>query len=123
MHEAEARAVADHAYRPGSFVTQNALPLIVEDTIPSTGDTKTFLKEETFWKESVSLGLSSVCLKEFRLSDWFPRAPGVYWSTRAIIAREQSDRYGKTTNDPELGLIYNPRGKMALVEDGGLEQS
>jgi hypothetical protein len=61
----------------------------------------------------------SVHLKGFRITDWFPRSPGVFWSMRARLARENV--YGnRPESDPELGLIYTPESKMGLIEGGGI---
>jgi hypothetical protein len=63
--------------------------------------------------------LGDVSLSGFTLCDWFPRAPGVYWSEWAERAR----RYvweGHHESDPELGAYFSPEGKMSLIEEGGI---
>ncbi len=59
----------------------------------------------------------SVHLKGFRITDWFPRSPGVFWSNHAQRARE-TVYAERPESDPELGLIYTPESKMGLIEGG-----
>jgi hypothetical protein len=110
---------ATSAQQPDRFVRQHAAPLLYHPTLPAKGNTKEFSAEEDFWEKSKSITFASVCLDRFRLTDWFPRAPGVYWSRRGISARQAAWSHN-TTNDPELGQIFAPRSKMALIEDGGI---
>ncbi len=63
--------------------------------------------------------LREVRLKDFRLTDWFLRAPGVYWSREAERARDMA-MAGPTNDDPYLGRYFSPRDKMGLIERGGI---
>jgi hypothetical protein len=102
-----------------NFIAENTLPLFWDHTVPGGGGpSKTFIDEVGFWKDSSSLGLSSVWLKGFTLSDWFPRAPGVYWSGSAV--KHRAEQVFGITDDPELGKIYSPLLKLTLVETGGI---
>jgi hypothetical protein len=107
------------AQRPDKFIEQQTAPLFYRHTVPARGKTTRFGTEEAFWSNSGLITFASVRLDEFRLSDWFPRAPGVYWSERGVSTRENTWS-GHTTNDPELGEIFAPQAKMALIEDGGI---
>jgi hypothetical protein len=113
-----ARASSD-AHRPELFVEQHTAPLFFGRTCPTAGEHEQFDNEEAFWNRSASIPFASVCLNKFRLSDWFPRAPGVYWSRYGTQAR-QSAWEDDTTNDPQLGHIFNPESKRALIEEGGM---
>ena len=60
-------------------------------------------------------------LERFRLIDWFPRTPGVYWSEEAELVRT-SARSWPRSEDPALGeySFYEPHLKGPLIEDGGI---
>jgi len=116
--ETGARATV-RAKDPGSFLDQHTAPLFYSRTRPANGAHQTFERDEDFWAKSRELVFSSVCLSEFRLTDWFPRAPGIYWSRYGVRAREDTWS-GGATDDPELGRIFNPRSKMGLIEEGGI---
>lgn len=112
------RAVME-AQAPSTFLSQQIAPLVRHETVARPGEGLTFDDEVDFWSASEHLGLATVCLRRFRLSDWFPRAPGVYWSnlgqrSRAFVAE------GVPEHDEELGAYYVPWSKMELVEQGGL---
>jgi hypothetical protein len=110
---------AVRAERPGVFLDQHVAPLFYQQTRPADGAHEVFGREQDFWAKSSELTFASVCLDGFLLTDWFPRAPGVFWSDYGIRERENtwSD---DTIDDPELGRIFNPRSKMALIEEGGI---
>ena len=105
---------------PGQFVTQHVAPLFFGRTRPGSGKHLTFAREDLFWAECEKLPFKTVQLNGFRLSDWFPRAPGIFWSHHGRRAREYSGRYHERVEDPELGLIVNPHAKMSLIEEGGM---
>jgi hypothetical protein len=108
------------ADRPGLFIEEHVSPLFYGST-KSTRRRKhsAVVSEEQFWGRSGDVLFGSVELKGFMVTDWFPRAPGVFWSERARFAREQV--YDSTPeNDPELGLIYSPASKTGLIERGGV---
>jgi hypothetical protein len=116
------------ARHPQTFVRQHVAPLLGQRTRPPEKNRKedpplqrekVFLSEEEFWREAGSLTFQSVRLNKFRLSDWFPRTPGVYWSRHGIRTRETVYR-GATTFDSRLGRIFAPQSKMSLIEEGGI---
>jgi hypothetical protein len=58
-------------------------------------------------------------LDRFTISDWFPRAPGVFWTEKAEMSR--SYVWGlEQEHDAQLGGFYKPQEKMSLIENGGL---
>jgi hypothetical protein len=115
----EGARAATWAERPDDFIMQHAAPLLYHPMVPAEGRMEEFYSEEALWDRSQSITFASVRLHGFRLSEWFPRAPGVYWSRHGLQAREYTYSDG-VTNDPELGLIYSPKSKMALIEEGGI---
>jgi hypothetical protein len=78
-----------------------------------------FETAEVFWENGAEIVLGEVRLKGFRLTDWFPRAPGVYWSPAAAWTREHA-RMQPPYSDPELGFYVSPPTKMGLIEVGGI---
>jgi len=107
------------AKRPDLFVTQHLAPLLYRRTRPAPGQHETFRQEVDFWAKCRELVFGSVCLADFRITDWFPRAPGVYWSRHGVITRENTWD-SDAEDDPVLGRIFSPRSKMGLIEGGGL---
>jgi hypothetical protein len=107
------------AMNPRLFIEQYLRPLFFGST-SNTGERlcKEFSSSEDFWGDGTII-LGEVRLKNFRLTDWFPRAPGVYWSRNAADARTMAMR-SPTTDDPLLGRYFSPRSKMGLIEQGGI---
>jgi hypothetical protein len=118
--EGGARA-AIRASRPSLFIQQYLLPLFFRKTKPSRRPqhAEPLLSEEQFWGQTGDVMFGSVHLKGFRITDWFPRSPGVFWSQQARWAREEVYA-NRPESDPELGLIYTPESKMGLIEGGGI---
>jgi hypothetical protein len=109
------------ARNPKGFFGQYILPLFFRHTggIPNARDSKNIASEEQFWSANGNIALAAVSLDGFRLTDWFPRAPGVYWSRDARRAREMA--WSEEINtDKELGDYYSPETKMDLIEEGGI---
>jgi hypothetical protein len=113
---------------PQVFVKQHVAPLLGQRAChpemkgkegPSQRQRREFRDEEEFWREACEITFRSVRLSQFRLSDWFPRTPGVYWSQYGIMTRENIYS-NRTTVDPKLGRIYAPQSKMSLIEEGGV---
>jgi hypothetical protein len=110
---------AIRADNPAAFIEQHTAPLLYRRTRPVDGEHRVFATEQEFWASSEGLPFASVCLAKFRLSDWFPRARGVYWSRYGQQIRENVYST-KPQHDPVLGLFYNPQSKMSLIEEGGI---
>jgi archaellum component FlaC len=109
------------ARRPGRFIDQYLLPLFYRSTtgILNEEQHREFSSEEAFWADDEAVMLGEVRLKNFRLTDWFPRAPGVFWSDDAQFAR-RTVMAGPSHEDPYLGRYFSPKSKMDLIEDGGI---
>src|SRR5262249_32601220 len=75
--------------------------------------------ERDFWENSNNLLLGMVRLKDFRITDWFPRAPGVYWSRSGYEVRQELTRF-PVEQDLQLGNFYSPEIKLGLIERGGI---
>lgn len=119
LHRNKLHAVIAANY-PGDFVNQQISNLFIRDTDPSGGIThKIFANERDFWIEPEALMLESVCLKQFRITNWFPRTPGVYWSEEGQYARRTVYDH-ETTYHPILGPIFSPMSKLSLIEEGGV---
>jgi hypothetical protein len=54
-------------------------------------------------------------LQEFDLSEWFPRAPGAFWTELGISLRTQARHL--VENMGEI-VVYTARGKMLMVQGG-----
>ena len=109
------------ARNPGLFIKEYLKPLFFRRT-SATGRTRQhreFASAQEFWANDGNILLREVRLKDFRLTDWFPRAPGVYWSDEAEQAREIA-MAGPTSEDPDLGRYFSPKDKMGLIERGGI---
>jgi hypothetical protein len=105
----------------GRFVDQHISPLFFRRTNDGSKarDCTNITSEEQFWGKGGSVIFGAVRLNGFRVTDWFPRTPGVYWSQDAQMVRELVDSR-PPTNDPELGMIFSPESKMNLIEQGGI---
>ena len=109
---------------PSVFIDNHLSPLFIRRTYgtrPQTNALKHIVSEEEFWREAKTLTFALVQLDRFRLTDWFPRTPGRYWSEFALAARE--DAWSRpVSEDPALGeySFYEPSIKMALIEGGGI---
>lgn len=117
-NDSGARA-AIRARRAGSFIDQHVSPLFFDRT--KSGPAREYrevVSESQFWEES-SLILGAVRLNNFTLTDWFPRAPGVFWSEYALRARENVWS-GQSHIDAELGKYFSPEAKFDLIGEGGI---
>jgi hypothetical protein len=117
----EGARAAIRAQRPREFIKQYLLPLFFRKTKASSvrNPQRSIDSEKEFWAHTDEILHRIVSLIEFRVTDWFPRSPGIFWTPRAEIAR--SEVYGgEPENDPELGPIYTPQSKMSLIEGGGI---
>ena len=107
------------ANAPSSFLAQQVAPLFYRDSKRQEGENYSFKDEAAFWRASSELALAVVDLKKFRVSDWFPRAPGVYWSREGERTRENVFNI-EPHNNEALGDYYSPRSKLELIEQGGI---
>jgi hypothetical protein len=109
------------ASRPARFLFDYLSALFFKQTEGLTGEFGHIapFNEEQFWKDDKQSGLRSISLHDYKITDWFPRAPGVSWSRHA----EESRRYvwsERPNSDPVLGDYFAPGSKRNLVEEGGI---
>src|ERR1700722_13426292 len=100
------------AMNPRRFIAQYLSPLFVRNT-KAPGQKRAhqvFESAEAFWANDGKVMLGEVRLKNFRLTDWFPRAPGVYWGPRAAMARDEV-MMRPLNDDPYLGKYVSPASK------------
>lgn len=78
--------------------------------------------DQKFWKEVISGGIlpkQKLRLKDFKISSWFPRKPGQYWTYNAAYAREKAMRY-HTEKIEKGGFVLEVYGKNLMTEVGGI---
>ncbi len=109
------------AFSPRTFVHQLLQVFMSTSTKgkKAKGDTEklVFNSEQDFWN-NLNL-LADVSLESFRISDWFPRTPGLYWKQEAAHARLHIEGNKSDRNDA-LGSYYKPAFKSELIESGGI---
>ncbi len=92
---------------------------------------KTYDCEERFWrdvlgpsfhgaraKNSVTREGDVVVLKNFQLSPWCPRLPGLYWTSAGRRVREITSH--RLKHSKVLGIHFDPYGKKQRMARGGL---
>src|SRR4051812_43938814 len=83
------------ASSPARFIRQHVAPLLyrlVQPSRPKNSRDRSFDCEKKFWSAAHRLALTTVELASFRLTDWFPRSPGVYWSDSGVLARRDANQ-------------------------------
>lgn len=77
-----------------------------------------FKSNEDFWKlllRERNTAFKSLILEGFRIVDWFPRTPGLYYTEDGLLARKEAEHYSRE----EKGIkIYNPEGKYHMIQGG-----
>jgi hypothetical protein len=107
--------------RPAQYIRQYVSPLLyrLQTLVTRRSKLVEIESEEQFWRIAGSLTMGPLRLNSFRVSDWFPRLPGLYWEPHAKATR--SDRFLKhIRQDTELGLYYPPIAKENIIEQGGV---
>jgi len=113
--------VEAHTADSGLFIRQHVSPLFFRQTDPvlDAPQHKDITSEQQFWLESGELMLSVVKLHGFKITDWFPRVPGLYWSASAGDVRT-SMLTSETLTDPDLGNYFARHAKRIFVDWGGM---
>ena len=104
--------------------------LVVSEESPASGSPVEFATDADFWRRTLDERLRSgsrVRLAGFRLLEWFPRSPGLFytrtgWGSRVSAVRERYPESNELvralrTVDSDLS-VYNVRGKTAMLEGG-----
>lgn len=77
-----------------------------------------FSSNEDFWKSFITGQAKAMCwvkLNNFRITDWYPRSPGLFYTENAKWHRQQSERYRREEN----GVVFlEPYGKINMIEGG-----
>ncbi len=115
------RTGADLSTTPGRFVAQHVAslhPQPVDIGMPA-GRSLSIQNEQQFWTNPDICGFEAVVLDDFKLTDWFPRAPGVVFSKYAGHAHLALHHAPRMT-DADLGEYYLPSDKYSWIEEGGI---
>jgi hypothetical protein len=95
-------------------------------------------KNEDVWRDIISGKVNpgmEIVLNQFNLSDWFPRAPGLYHTWEAYYAREEAFHYvhygfrdapirddasmkGSKKRSPDYTVVFTPEGKSSMLQGG-----
>ena len=92
----------------------------------------TYGTEEEFWRDLIGpsfyrgnarereLAINDVIeLKGFQLTEWIPRAPGVFWTIQGDKSRRAARDY-RYEAPAGRGPLFKPEGKMLMVLGGGM---
>jgi len=113
--------VTTYANNANRFVREHITPLFygLFGRNAQRSDIQDVISEDQFWDMSGRLLYDGIRLKRFKLTDWFPRAPGVYSSSHAqrVRARVWST---EPMSDPVLGAYFSPSLKGDLIQEGGI---
>jgi hypothetical protein len=82
--------------------------------------------EDLFWADMLSadtgrrLKLNDVVkLTGFQLAEWFPRAPGTWWTEQGRAMREAASEHIEAfTARGHASTVYSPKGKYMMVSGG-----
>lgn len=112
---------AVQVFNPKLFIRQYLAPLFIGGTESANAYAvdRTIGHEVEFWETAQDDLFEVVNLSQFIVTDWFPRAPGIFWTNTAKRARDLVFQDG-VESDPQLGQFYKPTSKVALIEQGGL---
>jgi hypothetical protein len=90
---------------------------------------KTYDSEEKYWHDVLGPSFVNtklknpkifdgdvVIFKNFQLTQWVPRIPGLYWTSYGHMLRRITEREFK--HSPALGLHYNPNCKGQMIHGG-----
>ena len=94
----------------------------------------TYQRNEDFWRDVIGQRLFAgmeIVLRRFQLMDWFPRAPGLYYTEDAEWARKEAFKFlhpGFTpspirgdhggTREADHRVVFTPEGKVSMLQGG-----
>ncbi len=89
--------------------------------------TYAYFREEDFWKDAIGYAFQKraiqklregnvIELQGFELSEWFPRAPGSFWTARGTRLRTAAK--GEIEHEATKILIFTPKGKELMIQGG-----
>jgi hypothetical protein len=80
-----------------------------------------FHDNNSLWRTAIAAKAfyygARIGLDNFFLFEWFPRSPGLYWTSRAKHARDQAKH--RIIEVRRGGIVYDPYGKQSML-DGGI---
>lgn len=90
---------------------------------------KTYESEEEYWHDLLGPSFHKttlrnpkireddcIVLKNFQLSQWFPKNPGLYWTNDGTRLRRITE--GRSRFSPVLGFHYDPNDKGRMIHGG-----
>jgi hypothetical protein len=98
-----------------------------------------YQRNEDAWRDIIGQRISAgmgIVLERFQVMDWFPRAPGLYYSPGAELAREEAFQYldprfpgssirdhashagQKETAVNKHTVVFTPEGKSSMLQGG-----
>ena len=113
--------------------------LVARHDVTSRQASISYHNNEDVWRDIIGNRVSAgmeIILERFHLLDWFPRAPGLFYTPRAEWAREVAFRYlharswhspirdhaGRTAGKErpsDYTVVFTPSGKQSML-DGGI---
>ena len=99
---------------------------------------KTYADNQSLWVDVLAKKLRArltLQLTNFLLCDWFPRSPGLYYTDKALLARQEAqhsrvfapesigetnleNQYRVADDAPDFTHIFNPYGKLSMLKGG-----
>ncbi|MGD1994900.1 MAG: hypothetical protein PVI59_17030, partial [Anaerolineae bacterium] len=109
------RTVQDYVKLPGYYASAEAEP---------TPALREYRSEKDFWYETLGhredieppQAGDAISLTKFRLSEWVPRVPGLYWKDESLKLRDAA-RYEILQTDRRF-TVYSPAGKTMHILGG-----
>ena len=87
----------------------------------------TYFREEDYWRDAIGQGFHRpaqqnlkhgdvIELQAFDLSEWFPRAPGSFWTQHGSDLRHKARR--EMESQTSTIWIFTPKGKEFMIHGG-----
>jgi hypothetical protein len=104
----------------------------------SQATARTYDRNEDVWRDILQWQISAgmdITLKDFHVTDWFPRAPGLYFTTQARDARDEAYYHmhhgfdhspirdhaapgGDRRPAYDYTVVFTPEGKLSMLQGG-----
>lgn len=99
---------------------------------------RSYVRNEDVWMDIMQRHISAgmdIILERFHVTDWFPRAPGLYYTPDAMAAREDANYHlhqalgdspfrdqaragGEKRPANDYTAVYTPEGKLSMLQGG-----
>jgi hypothetical protein len=111
------RTVHDYVKLPGYYKVPE---------LDGTGKTREYVDEGDLWRDAIASNHepvegSRVLLRQFLLSHWVPRVPGLYWKAESDQLRASADSHVLQANSRDARFnryVYAPTGKTLQILGG-----